>query len=182
MKFVIMMVFISFFSIKSSAETKCEISRADKASLINSEYKEFDQSMGKGWRAWGDRGCFQIAIDLLDEYFRVHEIKLLDWQKNIIIWHSGQMSGFLGDYKIARDKFKKCIKPNEPKDTKILWNDYVYATIAFLDKDLVELKKRRDIIANGPSLDGKKANLNVVDNFLKCPNEPYAIAYSGCGK
>ncbi len=182
MKFLVMLVLVSFFSIKSLGETKCEISEAERALLIEADYKEFDQSMGNGWRAWADRGCFQLAIDLLDEYFRFHETKLLDWQNTIIIWHSGQMSGFLGDHKTAREKFKKCIRPNEPKNIEILWNDYVYATIAFLDRDLVELKRRRDIIANGPSFDGRKANLNIVDNFLKCPNEAYSIAYSGCGK
>ncbi len=180
MRILIVVLTLLIFQFNAFSQTACKISKPEKESLVKSDYKEFDQTMSKGWRTWADQGCYEIAIELLDEYYKAHESNLLDWQKNIIIWHSGQMSAFLGNYKKAKENFKKCINPNEPKDIEILWNDYVYATIAFLDKDLAELKKRRDIIAAGPSMEGKKANLNIVENFLKCPNETYSIAYSGC--
>jgi hypothetical protein len=56
------------------------------------------------------------------------------------------------EYEIAKTRFKRSINPNEPENTFILWNDYVYATIAFLNNDMPKLKLYRDKIANGPIL------------------------------
>lgn len=55
----------------------------------------------------------------------------------------------------------------------------MYATIAFLNNDVAELKFRRDKIAAGPILNGTKPNLTVVDNLILYIGQPYSMAYSG---
>ena len=49
-----------------------------------------------------------------------------------------------------------------------------------LNKDLVKLRLHRELIANGPVLNGSKANLDVVDGLIKCFDQSYAVAYSTC--
>src|SRR5690606_19934940 len=129
--------------------------------------------MTGGWRTWGDKGCYEETARLIDQYLTLHFSELVVWQRGVLAWHAGQMYAFGDDYGLARVRFLASLNPNEPPDTPILWNDYVYATVAFLDKNIPELRRRRDKIANGPDLNGAKANLNIVDSFLKCPDEPY---------
>ncbi|MGT3155993.1 hypothetical protein ACVSNX_11380, partial [Legionella pneumophila] len=86
---------------------------------------------------------------------------------------------FGNQYRIAKNRFIHSINPNEPDNIPILWNDYVYATIAFLNNDMAKLKFHRDKIAAGPLLNGIKPNLNVVDNLILYFGKPYSIAYSG---
>ncbi|HZW61790.1 MAG TPA: hypothetical protein VFF04_06215 [Candidatus Babeliales bacterium] len=66
---------------------------------------------------------------------------------------------------------------NNTQNTPILWNDYVYATMAFLNNDMPKLKLYRDKIANGPIFNGKKLNLDVVDNLIQHFGQPYSVAY-----
>ncbi len=61
----------------------------------------------------------------------------------------------------------------------VIWNDYVYATITFLNNNMTELKFRRDKIDAGSILNGTKPNLNVVDNLILYFDQPYSVAYSG---
>ncbi len=94
-------------------------------------------------------------------------------------WHAGQLYAFNHEYEPAKIRFKQSINFNEPPNSPILWNDYVYATIAFLNNDLPKLKFHRNIIANGAiSNSGNKQNLDVVDKLINNFGQPYSIAYS----
>lgn len=87
------------------------------------------------------------------------------------------MYAFNNEYEIAKLRFKQSINPKEPENMPILWNAYVYATIAFLNNDMHKLKLYRGKIANGPIFNGKKTNLDVVDNLIQYFGQPYLVAY-----
>lgn len=107
---------------------------------------------------------------------------MLAQEIRILTWHAGQMYAFDNNYKQAKKRFQNSFNPKESADTPILWNDYVHATLAFIDKDLNKLRFHRTRIANGPDFNGTKMNLTAVDGLIKCFDQPYAIAYSGCQK
>jgi len=180
MKFLILSVIV-LMSLPVSYGITC-ISEGRKQELMELAFTDFDQSMGHGWREFAKPGCYLETALLLDQYFELHKEKLVRWQRSILTWHAGQMYAFNNNYSVAKTRFLSSLNPEEPATTEIMWNDYVYASVAFLDKDFETLKKHRDIIADGPTFNGKKQNLWVVDNFIKCFNEPYAYAYSGCGR
>jgi hypothetical protein len=90
------------------------------------------------------------------------------------------MYAFENDYPLAKERFQHSFDPEEPSNTPVLWNDYVSATLAFLNKDIEKLRHHRDRIANGPEWNGSKGNLDVVDGLIKCFDKPYAVAYSSC--
>lgn len=104
----------------------------------------------------------------------------MDWQIRIITWHAGQLYAIDQDYVTAQARFENCYDPAEPADAQVLWNDYVHATLAFLNQDLKKLTLHRNRIAQGPDLNGAKANLHVVDGLIKCFGKSYLEAYSGC--
>lgn len=88
------------------------------------------------------------------------------------------MHAFDDNYPLAKIRFQASYNPKETADTPLLWNDYVAATLAFLNKDADKLRLHRDKIANGPVWNGVRANLNVVNALLNCIDKPYSFAYS----
>ncbi len=160
----------------SAFSANCSISTSDEKNLLSLTYEHFDQEK-LGWRQYGILGCYHEAGILIDKYLKQNQAALKDWQIIGIVWHAGQMYAFNNEYKIAKMRFVQSINPNELKTAPILWNDYVFATIAFLDNDMPTLKIHRDKIANGPTVNGIKLNLNVVENLIYHFGQPYAIAY-----
>jgi hypothetical protein len=156
----------------------CKISAAEKTALLALPYQEFDQTLGEGWRKYADRGCYRQTAPIVDQYRTMNQRDLLDWQVRILTWHAGQIYAFCDEYGLARLRFQNSFDPKEPNDTPILWNDYVHATLAFLDKDMETLQKHREAIASGPVFNGIRYNLAVVDGFIRCFNRPYSVAYS----
>lgn len=153
----------------------CAISNAERDELLKLEFNAFDQTMGEGWRKYSNQGCMKEAASLIDDYHDVHQANLENWQKRINRWHAGQMYAMLGDYETARSRFLGSYNPDEPEEPDFPWNDYVSATIAFLDGDPEKLQEHRDRIA---ATDGQQ-NLHVVDNLLEYFGAPYSVAYSG---
>jgi hypothetical protein len=101
----------------------------------------------------------------------------LDWQKDILVWHSGQISGELNDYPRAISQMERTMKPNEKPTDAFLWNPYARATIAFLKKDKKSLLSERTKLARGSS-PFNHINLRKVDAFIRCFNSTYHDAYS----
>lgn len=176
----ILLIFLNLISSKLFASKSCHIPYFEQQKLLNLTYQLFDQTPGEGWRKISDLKCYIQSAQLIDEYIALHKLSLLDWEARNLTWHSGQLHAFAESYDDAKLRFSSSINLDEHEDTKILWNNYVYATISFLNKDLAELTKNRDKIANGPDFDGIKMNLNIVNNLIKCFNYPYKIAYIGC--
>lgn len=172
---------VYFLGVLLFAASPCDISQQEKQKLLLLPYETFDQDLKGGWRLYADKKCYQLAANILEEYVIQHKINLQPWQERVMIWHAGQMYGMLNDYKNAQQRFLSCIDKDEPANTPILWNAYVYSTVAFLNNDIETFMKYRELIEKGPTFDGQKPNLNVVNSLLKCWGEPYAIAYS-CNK
>jgi len=154
----------------------CNILPIEEEKLLSMSYDHFDQSEN-GWRTYAKLGCYHEIGVIIDEYLEQHKMTLADWQVISVAWHAGQMYAFNNEYQIAIRRFDHSLNSHEPKDSPILWNDYVYATIAFLDKDFPKLKLYRDKIARGPIFDGKKINLDIIDNLIRNFWQPYSVAY-----
>lgn len=174
-KLSLYVVFLCMFTPATFAGV-CDVSLLEETKLFSMTYNDFDQTKN-GWRKYADLGCYHQTGLIIDKYIDKNKSILADWQVIAITWHSGQMYAFNNEYVIAKKRFENSINPNESNDSPILWNDYVYATLAFLDNDLSKLKLYRDKIANGPEFNGKKTNLDVIDNLIKYFGEPYSKAY-----
>jgi len=125
-----------------------------------------------GWRQLAEKGRFLDAAKLIDAYIKEHE-DLDESQRVNLHFHAGQMYAFAGDAKTAVERFGRSTYVEEPPELSLRWNAYVQATIAFLDKNLKRLKECREEITEGPTFQGKKANLEVVDRLIEHFDEPY---------
>lgn len=177
MKLTLLVSISLLFFASTAIAGDCKISESEELALLQMPYQKFDQTQHEGWRKYEGQGCYNESALLLDKYLTVNKTKLLDWQIRIISWHAGQMFAFDNNYSLARIRFLSALNPNQPKDADLDWNNYVHATIAFLDKDMAALKLHRDAMADRPN---KDANLPFVDGLIKCFDRPYIIAYSGC--
>ena len=118
----------------STQESKCEVSPQDREALLNLDYKSFDQTLPDGgWRKY--QSCIELTRGLVDDYVTRHAATLEKHQLDILVWHSGQLSGFLGDYSQAIASMEQTFKSTEKPTDAFLWNPYAKATIAFLKKD-----------------------------------------------
>lgn len=64
------------------------------------------------------------------------------------------------------------------QDAPVRWNDYVFSTIAFLQKNKETLMHYRDEIANkGKSIQGIIPNLSIVENMIANMELSYAEVY-----
>jgi hypothetical protein len=148
----------------------------EKGGSLGLDFYAFDQSPGAGWRQLAENGRFLEAANLIDSYINKHK-NLNESQMTILYFHAGQMYAFSDDYQTAIERFVKSAYAQEPPELPLRWNAYVQATIAFLSKDLDRLKDCRKEIAEGPALEGQKANLDVVDRLIEHFEEPYSKAY-----
>lgn len=164
-------------AISGSQELQCSISESDRESLLNLDYNSFDQSLPEGgWRKY--QRCPLLTRELIDAYTAKHTDTLQKQQWDVLVWHSGQISGMAGDYADAIAKMEQTFKPNEKPTEAFLWNPYVRATIAFLKRDKPALIWQRKLLARGSS-PFNHINLSRVDSFIRCFNSTYEIAYSG---
>ena len=159
-----------------SQNPQCQISNTDRESLLNLDYNSFDQSLPDGgWRKF--QSCPLLTRDLIDTYTGRHEKNLQKQQWDVLVWHSGQISGMAGDYTDATAKMAKTFKSSEKSTDAFLWNPYAKATIAFLKKDKPALVSERKNLAHGSS-PFNHLNLRHVDAFIRCFNSSYQEAYS----
>lgn len=180
---MLIVYFSLMFFVLPMFNTSCAsiVVKPNKDLVMNLPYEKFDQTPREGWRFLGEvEKNYLAAAKLIDKYINRNIASLKEWQLRILHWHAGQMYAFSDEIIIARQRFVGSIDKNKSKDTPILWNDYVLATIAFLDKDLEKLKYHQQIIFNGPMLNGIIANLDVVDRLIMCFHKTYKEAYSQC--
>jgi len=172
----VIILLLTFILIPSAFSANCSMTPINEEKLLAMSYDIFDQSKN-GWRQYAKLGCYYEMGILIDKYLDKNKNILADWQIIGTTWHAGQMYAFNNNYETAKFRFDHSINPNEPENTPILWNDYVYATIAFLNNDMAKLKFYRDKIADGPTSNGKKLNLDVVDHLIQYFGQPYSVAY-----
>ena len=173
--FIFNLTFLFLFSFSALANS-CDISMEEENQFMQMSYEDFDQS-SEGWRQYATLNCYNEMGNLLDKYLEYNQIILDESQIINLNWHAGQMYAFNNEYNIAQEHFLNSINKSEPDDTPILWNAYVYATIAFLIKDMPNLLYQHNLIDNGPIFNGSKANLEVVDSLIENFHQPYSVAY-----
>lgn len=159
-----------------ASELECKISSEEHEVLLNLDYQAFDQTLPDGgWRKF--YRCQELTRDLIDSYVQRHSASLTKSQLKVLVWHSGQISGFLNDYPAAIASMEQTFKEDEKPDADFLWNPYVQATISFLKKDKKSLVESRNKLARG-SNPFNHINLRIVDSFIRCFNSSYQDAYS----
>lgn len=179
---------------KSAAECDAD----NLGAYMNLSPKEFDQTVGEGWRVVGDKeGCERAGADLIAMYRDeklAQDIAQLDW-------HEAQLRAASGDTEKAINLFRRNLSFKRKLAVEIGHQAdvlYAEATIAYLERDRALLQAKRDELAATPKPEWYDAlaaehskrnaqavaamtwpsNLNVVDGFIACFDRPYREAYS----
>lgn len=137
-------------------------------------YEQFDQTPDNGFRVLAANACYAEAASLIQEYIATNNAT-----ENSLRWHVAQLSATAGDYPTAIDFSKQVLSESEDFSLKPLrWNDYVLATIAFLEKDMDALELHRNRVAEATDYAGNAMNLKLLDALVKHFDESYAYATS----
>ncbi|MEJ7805057.1 MAG: hypothetical protein WKG03_03930 [Telluria sp.] len=126
-------------------------------------YKAFDQTVGKGMRVLAHMGCSKEAADLILVYMQMNK----DFTPSMT-WHVAQQRAMQGEHVIAAQYGRMSLKETENFAVQPLrWNDYVLATIAFLERDLAKLKTHRNKVAEAKATFwGNEMNLKILDKLV----------------
>jgi hypothetical protein len=188
--------------------TRCGVSKARLEDFLETDQQAFDQTFEgeRTWRTIGsgegleDCGIAQAAaIEAYLLYARPHSVV----NQQILRWHAGQALAGEGEYARALAFFRGTYD----RLRRTEWNDYVDATIAFLEGDREALIEARDRLAEkAPSADEvaekrayfeanpdrakmfadwentitKPMNMDVVEELVACFGRPYSEAYGAC--
>lgn len=137
-------------------------SSSSEAALALS-YEEFDQTPGSGWRVLAENGKrYPEAARLIEKYLTQHrELNL--FQRVTLHWHAGQLWAFDGNNNKALHHLAFARLDPEPPNHPLRWNDYVEATVAFLEGDRAKLLAARNRMAAKSPND---ANLPIVNSLV----------------
>lgn len=138
--------------------------REHLASDLQLAYDAFDQTEGSGFRVLAAQGCSKQAGDLIEAYLAHTNSK-----ESSLRWHLAQMRASSGDATAAvRHARSTLISPSEDAASPFRWNDYVLATIAFLERDRAALQRHRDAVAAGAdAFAGNAMNAKLLDALLR---------------
>src|SRR5882762_7594832 len=125
-------------------------------------YQEFDQTMGKGFRTMPE-DCDNETADLIEAYIQKNGVV------SSLVWHVAQFRAMAGDYNQAMARAKQVLRSKEDfAKSPLRWNDYVLATIAFLENDKASFIAHRNSVAEGAkSYSGNKRNLDLLDGLIR---------------
>lgn len=171
----VVLLLMAFLTALPAAAADCPALLAQhRATDFKLSYQEFDQTMNSGFRVLAAAGCDKQAADLIEEYIRVTGAT-----QNSLRWHAAQLRATQGDYAEAIKFARTCLNEKEDFSAHPLrWNDYVLATIAFLQHDRPTLQQYRDRIAQGKDYKGNAINLRLVDSLLRNFDQDYKYATS----
>ena len=160
-------------SIPLAAQT-CEQAYQDQlATDLALDYTAFDQTAGQGFRKLAGLGCKQQAADLIEAYIEANNAT-----QSSLRWHIAQLRASHGANDEAIRYARTVLNEEEDLEARPLrWNDYVLATIAFLEKDKAALQYHRDQVAAGADDHfGNQLNLKLLDALIKHFDHSYAYA------
>lgn len=171
----VVLLLMALLTALPAAAADCPVLLAQhRATDFKLSYQEFDQTMNSGFRVLAAAGCDKQAADLIEEYIRVTGAT-----QNSLRWHVAQLRATQGDYAEAVKFARTCLNEKEDFSAHPLrWNDYVLATIAFLQHDRPALQQYRDRIAQGKDYKGNAINLRLVDSLLRNFDQDYKYATS----
>lgn len=176
MKYIFLAI-LCFTSVSFAKSSKCTLSESETQNFLKMDFKDFDQTLGGGWRKFADTGCNFEAAQLIDLYREKHSKVLQAWEIRTLHWHAGQSFAFADNYKLALLRFEKAYNSEDESKVKFKWNAYVAASIAFLKADYSNLTLERNKLAEYP--DDNKPNLTIVENMIKCFSDTYKEVCTG---
>lgn len=145
------------------------------ASDLALAFEAFDQDDHQGWRPLADAGCEAEAAALIAAYAakQAHP-------HPVLAWHRAQMLAEAGRTSNAIEAARATLHSAGSDDASGFdWNDYVNATIAFLQGDKPALQANRDRLAEAVAkTEMNQPNLRSADRLLRCFGQAYKIAYS----
>jgi hypothetical protein len=164
----------------SFASNSCIVTNEKVKEYLAQDFNLFDQTLGAGHRELGLKECYVEEANIIDVYHLHHQDMLETWQSRVLYFHAGQSyaQSDASFYSVAIKRFEKSFNPEQPQDSDLAWNEYVHATVAFLQKDMKRLVSWRDKAAQGRQTDGNKINLRVIDAMIQCFDKPYRVVYS----
>ena len=161
-------------SINAHADECDDMLQVHRGTDMSLSYEEFDQTQDQGFRVLAASGCYAEAASLIQEYIATN-----DATQNSLRWHVAQLSATAGDSETAIVYSKQVLSESEDFSVRPLrWNDYVLATIAFLEKDMDALMLHRDRVEAGTEFAGNAMNLKLLNALIKHFDESYAYATS----
>ena len=169
--FAFLMLFTAFtYAIDCKVEYKKHL-----ITDLELSYEEFDQTMNSGMRVLGNAGCHQETADLIEAYIEKNQAT-----ENSLRWHIAQQRAMSGDYPRSILSAKQVLSEKEDFSVQPLrWNDYVLATIAFMEGDQKALIAHRNEVAKGSDdYFGNKLNLKLLDGLIKNFGKSYSYATS----
>ena len=140
---------------------------------LNLSYQQFDQTENQGMRALAYAGCAKEAADLIVAYIQHNKSREIS-----LFWHVAQQRASEGNNVEAIVYAKQSLVAVEDWQKKPLrWNDYVKATIAFLEKDLGTFQQHRQVVQQGKDQHpGNAMNLQLLDKLEKNFQKSYLQA------
>jgi hypothetical protein len=136
-------------------------------------YELFDQTEDNGFRVLARAGCDKEAADLIEAY-----IGATHASESSLRWHLAQLKASAGETGEAIRYARSVLVQNEDDAKNSLrWNDYVLATIAFLEHDMAGLRMHRDRVASaGDGFLGNVLNLKLLDSLIEHFDRDYKYA------
>jgi hypothetical protein len=136
-------------------------------------YEAFDQTQDSGFRVLAARRCDREAADLIVEYIVANKA-----EQRSLRWHVAQLRATHGDAPRAIAYARSVLVDKEDfAASPLRWNDYVLATIAFLERDRAALVRHRDKVAEGAAAHaGNALNLKLLDKLVARFGSSYAQA------
>lgn len=136
-------------------------------------YQQFDQTENQGMRALAYAGCAKEAADLIVAYIKHNQAKEIS-----LFWHVAQQRASEGNNAEAIVYAKQSLVAVEDWQKKPLrWNDYVLATIAFLEKDQTKFEQHRQVVLQAKDLHpGNAMNLQLLDKLKQHFKKSYQQA------
>ena len=180
MKTTILVAALLAAAVAPAAAADCAaLYRQHLATDLKLSYDQFDQTLGGGFRALVGQRCHKEAGDLLEAWMHANHK-----DDESVRWHLAQQRALQGDYPEALQWARGTLDVHEDvAKIHLHWNDYVLATIAFLQHDKPALLAARERVAAGAMVSqGDAVNLKFVDSLVKNFDASYAVASEGIGK
>lgn len=142
-------------------------------------YEQFDQTLGGGFRLLVAQRCYKESGDLLEAWMGANHS-----DAESVRWHLAQQRALQGDYPEAIRWARGTLDLHEDVGKIHLhWNDYVLATLAFLQHDKPALMAARERVAAGATVShGDEVNLKFIDSMVKNFDASYEVASDRIGK
>ncbi len=147
-----------------------ETAAPDEAALLALPWKQFDQTLGAGWRVYAIRNEHRRAAELIEAYL-ARRNDLTPPQRAISHFHAAAELARENLYEAALRHLESAEVPPDTKAVPDDWNELVISTRAFLrgDREALLASKRRVDAMRSP------AYPQSAERYLKHLGQPYGV-------